>query len=711
MFERRLIGLVILMGLPALVVAVRLIDIQVARTDFYEGLADRMLTRPITYLRAPRGSIRDRDGRPLVEDIPAYDISVHYSILTGESDKYLLGMANALKQRGELPRDMQPASYVPELKTQIAEMWQGLSKITGHPISDFIEAGDRVRQRVEAIARDVERRTGVEQRVREEDELHPILESVDDDTALRVRFELEKHRWMRLPILRVEPGSRRGLRVESEPFVHLLGRIGEASPQRIESDTTADELRHLRAGDMVGVSGVEYLGELTLRGTRGRVIESFDRSEVERAEPIRGDDVRLTIDADLQAAAYSILKEAVQHSENPAGGSVVVLDAQTREILALVSYPGYSEDEFDQDYDDLRRDTRRNPLLFRAVRGEYPPGSTCKAITLYGGLESGVITPETAFTCNGPFLASQPNAFRCWIYNQYRGSHGPQTAVEAIQHSCNIYFFNVAQRLGAPRLCDWFMAFGLGRHPGSGLIEERRGIVPTSEYLRAVQHREHEPADAWNYAIGQGEVNATPLQAANVAATIATGRWAPVRLLLDQPPDSVDEVAFDERPLHVLRDGMWRVVNQAGGTAGDARLKSVDSVLCGKTGSAQTVPAVLTSEYTFRDPRERIFKATAVSESDARSILTERVDPETLELIGRHAAERFPPWQDGDHLPSHAWFMGFSQARDTPHGARPAGRCLAISVLVEFGGGGGRVAAPVARDVIEAALKPKAGRG
>lgn len=710
MFERRLMGLVIVMSVLALVILVRLVEVQVVRADYYEGLADRMLTRPVSYLRAPRGSILDRDGRPLVEDVPAYDISVHYAVLSGESDRYLHGIARALRQRGAIASDVPAADTIAELKTQIAQMWQGLSAITGRPISDFIEAGERVRRRVEAIARDVERRTGVRQRVKEEDELHPVLESVDDEVALRVRFELEKHRWLRLPILRVQPGSRRALVDDAAPLVHLLGRMGAAGVERIAGDDESDELRRLRPGDFVGVSGIEHLGEATLRGTRGQLVESFDRTETERIEPRRGGDVRLTIDAALQRATYAILKKAVEDSENPAGGAVVVLDSQTREILALVSFPGYAEHDYEERYDALRRDTRHNPLLFRAVRGEYPPGSPCKVITLYGGLAAGVVTPETSFNCRGALLPSEPNAFRCWIFNQFQSSHGPQSALEAIRNSCNIYFFQVGQRLGAASLCDWFAQFGLGRVAGTGLIEERRGIVPSIDYLRSVHHRDFEPADAWNFAIGQGEVTATPLQVANVAATIATGRWAPARLLADRPGDHINEIVFDEKHLRVLRDGMWRVVNEAGGTASHAQLARRNTELCGKTGSAQTVPAVLSTEFIFRTVHEKRLSATAVSEGDARALLAEQVDPESLELIGRRAAERYPPWKVGERLPSHAWFIGFTQPADTPRGAPPTGRSLAISVLIEFGGSGGRVAGPVAKHVIEAIIS-ETGRG
>ena len=201
----------------------------------------------------------------------------------------------------------------------------------------------------------------------------------------------------------------------------------------------------------------------------------------------------------LESLGYAVLKllaDAVGElpAREQAGAAAVVIDVATREVRALASYPVYSYTDFNADYEQLQRDAQRLPLLFRAVQGQYPPGSICKAITLVGGLSEGVITPETRFHCTGFMLPDKPDRFRCWIYNQYGTTHDAaepegQNGEDAVRNSCNIYFFHVGEGLGVDRLCDWFSRFGLGRSAGTGLIEEVDGIVPTYAWLRQVAGR------------------------------------------------------------------------------------------------------------------------------------------------------------------------------------------------------------------------------
>jgi len=315
-----------------------------------------------------------------------------------------------------------------------------------------------------------------------------------------------------------------------------------------------------------------------------------------------------------------------------------------------------------------------------------------------------VVRPETTIECNGVFRPEQPNRFRCWIYNMYHATHGPQRATDALRNSCNIYFYTIGDRLGVARLCAWFSRFGLGRTQGTGLIEESRGIVPTPEWIRT--HRRSDPhvrpADAWNFAIGQGEVAATPLQAANVAATVATGRWAPVRLLLDDdgtaaaPPKTVE---FDQRYLRVLRRGMWRVVNERGATAyKHARLDDPTYCLCGKTGSAQAAARPIKRRWFLEWPDGH--RETVVGGLIREDILKPYPDPKPR-IVGYRTCERFPLLDINDKLPSHAWFIGYTQPRDTPRGAVPHGKVYAIAAIVEYGGSGGAAAGPVVRDIAE----------
>ncbi|RMF77888.1 MAG: hypothetical protein D6744_10800, partial [Planctomycetota bacterium] len=606
-----------------------------------------------------------------------------------------------LRRRGELPADATTDEIETQLYPEIESLWWELAELTDTPVDALYEQAQRIISRVEAIRAAVIARSPTIRAIAEEYQLHPLIEDIDEATAMSVRMEYERRPW-----LRVVPSTHRTAH-DADAIVHLLGRTGAASAERIVADAFADEeLRGLRPGDRVGVSGVERLGEYVLRGRRGRIVEDFDRRIESHTPAQQGGDVRLTVDMDLQRKALSFLKSAVDASEHPCGGAAVVIDVATREVLALVSYPTYQYEAYREDYARLRDDARWLPLRARAVQNMYPPGSTCKIVALYGALADGLTTPDAAITCNGHFLPNRTDAFRCWYYNQYGAVHGPQTATDAIRNSCNIYFYTVGDRMGAARLCEWFARFGLGRPQGSGLIEESRGVVPTEAYLRRAQGRGYRPADAWNFSIGQGEVSATPLQCANVAAAVASGVWAPVVFATDasgtplRPPGwkAPERIAYDESILRTIRRGMWRVVNERGATGQYAKLDNPAYVLCGKTGSAQAVPRPIARRWYLDWPDGRREEVIAGLSRDA---LLARYDEPKPTIAGYRTIERYPPIPENGKLPSHAWFIGFTQSRDTPNGGRPRGKVYAIGVIVEYGGSGGRVAGPVAKRIAE----------
>jgi penicillin-binding protein 2 len=702
MFQRRLTWFSILLAVVALVVIARLVQIQVVQAAEYERLAERILSRRPEYVPAPRGTVFDRNGQVLLTDVPTADICIHYGALTGR-ETYLLQAARALRKRGDYPAERDLRDIVPRLRRQIDEMWWRLADLTGVPQPELLERARKVVARVERWRAATQQET-----IREENQLLPVIEDIGNEAAIAIRLELERYPW-----LRVVPSSRR-IASHADSLPHVLGRMGAASPERIAADPLrGDELRGLGKDDRCGISGVERLAESSLRGQRGRITLDYAWQPRERVEAVPGRDVHLTIDLDLQEYILGLLDEATQQlpASQRAGAAAVVMDVATREVRAVVSYPTYPYAGFSDQYEQLRRDAVRMPLLFRAVQAQYPPGSICKAMTLVGGLTDGVITPATRFHCTGHLLPNQPDRFRCWIYNQYDGLTHDMFAPEgqdgesAVRNSCNIYFFQVGQKLGAQRLCEWFARFGLGRPTGTGLIEEADGIVPDQGWMARAENRRHQSADAWNFAIGQGEVTITPLQAANVTATIASGQWAPARLAYDDTGHAFGDppappTTFDETALGVLRRGMWRVVNEHGGTANRyAPLDRDDYELCGKTGSAQTPARPVAYRFTFEWPDGRRENAVAYLEEDARAALG--APDEAARCVGRHAVERYPKLDEGERLPSHAWFIGFTQPKNTPRGQQPRGKVYAIAVIIEFGGSGGAVAGPVVKKIAE----------
>jgi cell division protein FtsI/penicillin-binding protein 2 len=711
MFRRRLTWFSLLLGALALLLVARLAQIQLAQAAHYQELGEQLLTRTPEYIVAPRGTIYDRRGTPLVQDQPCADICVHYALLADPEHParaYLTRVARALRRRGEYPAETPLAEIVAALEQDaLPYFWRRLATITDRSVDELWQWAAEIRTRIERW-----RAAARQKRIREEDRELPLLEDVAADVALAVRLELEYYPW-----IQVRPGARRVVQ-GGDSLVHVLGRLGTADPQRLAADPLAgDELRSLRQDDRCGLSGVERLAETSLRGQRGRVTYDRDWQAVERVPPVAGHDVHLTIDLELQEYVLGLLERTVRECRFPSGAAAVVIDVATREVRALASYPVYRHDELTARYDELQRDAERLPLLFRAVQAQYPPGSICKAITLVGGLSEGLVSADTRIHCTGHLLAEFQDRFRCWIYNEHPGlthdmTDDPdgQSAESAVRNSCNIYFFRVGERLGPARLCEWFTRFGLGRSAGAGLIEESTAIVPTEEWLLRNQGRRTEPADAWNFAIGQGEVTITPLQAANVAASVAAGEWAPVRLAYDDTGhafadrDAAPPVPLDEQALRVLRRGMWRVVNERGGTAVAARLDRNDYVLCGKTGSAQTPPRAVAFRYTFEWPDGRRDSVISFLEEDA---LAEFPDPKPRR-VGKHTVAQYPSLHEGEKWPAHAWFIGHTQLASTPRGEKPRGRVYAIAVLIEFGETGGRVAGPVAKQIAEFLLASSA---
>ena len=250
MFRKRLTWFWILLTGVALILVGRLADVQIVHAEHFEDLATRMLTRPVRYLRAPRGRILDRHGGVLMADEPSSDVSIHYAVLTGQSRSYLRAWARRLRRLGEYPRAMATDEIAGQLRLDIADMWQRLAELTGHPVSEFIERGERIRAQVERIRTAVQARTGIDQPVAEEFTLHPVLQDVDDEIALQVRLEMERYPW-----LRVVPGSRR-VAHNADAIVHLLGRLGAVSPRRLERDPLRDDdLRKLHPADRCGITG------------------------------------------------------------------------------------------------------------------------------------------------------------------------------------------------------------------------------------------------------------------------------------------------------------------------------------------------------------------------------------------------------------------------------------------------------------------------
>lgn len=710
MFERRLRVILVLACFGALALTVRLFQIQVLQGAEFHALSEAALESPPQTLLPVRGRVLDRQGRILAADQPSYDVTVHYGLLSMSPD-YLKQMA----RRARLDPAIRalPAAEAAEkaresVRERIAAMWVQLSRASGVPTAELRARRDELCRRVESLRGYIASARSVggaivdpaEVHLAEDEMRHPLIRDVSPAVRARIETDLAD-----LPAVRVDASVRRaGYKLSS--LSHVLGRMGEVSSAQMEDDPFRDDdLRRYLPGEKLGVSGVERLAESRLRGVRGARQTNRDGHEIFHVPPQDGHDVQLTIDADLQERVLQLLNEAIAAHPPATGAACVIIDVRSREVLALVSAPSYDPDDFNEHYRALRDDVRRRPLLFRAVSEEYPPGSILKPAALLAGLSSGIISPRDSVECRGRLLPDV-DAWYCWTQWRHLAPHGPQMAVDALQHSCNVYFYTLGQRVGAARLTAFYRAILQGRiggreqPAGVGLVAERDGFLPTEPELIALRKKGYQLSDSRNYALGQGEIQITPLQAANLFATIAAGRYREPTLIRndDRPRPELALPGVSQRDLSVVWEGLYRCVNEPGGTAHEgARMDEI--IVCGKTGSAQTVSRVTRWRFTFEMPDGREEQVEAPTLEAAREALG---IPPTVRVKHREILERWPPPPEdsADDTPTHAWFAGFAP-REDPR--------VAVALIIEFGASGGRVAAPIGRRVFEALLDSPAG--
>ncbi|WP_298725984.1 penicillin-binding protein 2 [uncultured Ferrovibrio sp.] len=437
-------------------------------------------------------------------------------------------------------------------------------------------------------------------------------------------------------------------------FAHVVGYVGAVS----EGDQGDDPLLEL-PGFRIGKSGVEKVYDERLRGRAGHSqmeVNAYGRAirELTRYDGQPGDDVVLTIDAELQRMAMQRFGEE--------SGAAVVMDVHTGDILALVSNPGFDPNWFNvgitqAQWRQLNSD-KFKPLINKAVQGTYPPGSTFKMAVAIAALEAGAVDASTRVFCPG-HMEFGNTRFHCWK----KGGHGAMNVVSALEESCDIFFYEAARRIGVDKIAEVAKKLGLGAVTGLDVTGERRGLIPTREWKRAALNQPWHPGENLITGIGQGYVLATPLQLAVMAARIANGGYAVepriVRPSATFGPEPDQRLAKDRWPslgikreyLELAQEGMIRVTSPPRGTAQRARITLAEYAMAGKTGSAQVRRI------------SRLERETRVRKNEEK------------------------PWEERDH----ALFVAYAPI----HAPR-----YACAVIVEHGGGGSTAAAPIARDIM-----------
>ncbi len=443
---------------------------------------------------------------------------------------------------------------------------------------------------------------------------------------------------------------------QTETAAHVLGYVSSVD----EEDLTGEPLLQL-PGFRIGKAGMEREFDLALRGSGGNSqveVNALGRviRELERKEGEAGTDLTLTLDERLQRFAADRLG-----GESAAS---VVLDVHSGEVLVMASTPSYDPNAFNRgltqrEWNALSGDPRA-PMINKALAGQHSPGSTFKMVVALAALEHGAITPDQTVFCKG-HTDLGTRRFHCW---EDRG-HGAMDMVQAIAQSCDVYFYEVAKRLGVDRIADMAQRLGLGQDTGIGLTGERGGLIPTEAWKRATMGESWQQGDTFNVGIGQGYVLSTPLQLAVMAARLSTGLAVePVLtrqimmndVVVQSPPQAFATLNIDPSHMAVARQGMFEVLNGPRGTARASKLKLDGVQMSGKTGTTQV-------------------KSITMAEREAGL-------PDADEI----------PWNER----THALFVAYAP-EDNPR--------YALSVLVEHGGGGAAVAAPIAHDIMTEVLR------
>jgi len=577
LFKRRIAVLTGLLLLAGAAVTARLAQMQVLwhEKDDLETIGRAGGDR---WLDSVRGAIYTADGLPLAKDEAVFDLSIHFPQLADDG-------------------------------------WRGeVSRLCGVPVKDIAGRADAVIEKVLSMRDAVRRRHGrPELWLPEQQQYSVIVRNIPVEVAAVLRAD--PNRLPRAETLSNIPEARaRVIQAHPERFPvgkievraertyahgnlapHIVGHTGAISLKLWDGlsqnghtseglQVRPDMLARYVKSDPVGLWGIEKRFEELLRGRRGCVTNRLVfqvlsiRTESTLTPPQPGADVYLALRSDFQIAANEALQWAATDPQVALeSGSLVIVDVRNGEVLAAATYPSYDLARYNQDYTDLLQDQRK-PLFFRPVQAALPTGSVYKLMTAVAALEEEKITPQTTFDCAGS-QRFEGRRFGC------TSSHGRLALRNAIEKSCNVYFYNVASLVGGEALGEWGVRFGLGRPTGVDLPGEASGYIPRPRSLHGTL----------NLAIGQGKMLATPLQIANMVAVIANGgklykphlfHHAVARngtVIRRQEPEFI-RLAVSQETLAVIREGMRLAVGERG-TARRTGLHRFGAA--GKTGTAE----------------------------------------------------------------------------------------------------------------------------
>ncbi len=592
-YKQRLIRVMICVAGAFFILLIRLFYLQVIQGQELRRLSENNCIR-LQSTDPSRGMIFDRNGTLLVDNRPAFDLSI-------------------------ILKDAKPVDRTIEK----------LAKLIDVPVSELMKK--------------LKHDKGVSS-------YKPILLKQDIGRDALAAVEVRK---FDLPGIVVNVKARRHY-VNRQSAAHLIGYLSEINSDELKSGKYPE----CKGGDFIGKFGVEKVFEPFLKGKRGgRQVEVNVMGQVVEvlktvdAQP--GQNIYLTIDHILQEKAEALLEGVA--------GAVVAMDPETGNILVMASSPSFDQNAF---VDGMSHKQWRSlvanpfrPMANKAIQGEYPPASTFKIITAIAGLEEGVIDENTTMHCPGYYKYGN-RIYRCWR----RGGHGSVDILKALSQSCDVFFYQVGQKLGVDKLAFYAKACGLGSATGINLNNEAGGLIPTAAWKKRRTGIAWQGGETLSVAIGQGYDLATPLQMLVLTSALANGgtRYKPLILksvktvdgdiVIQNKRQVIGKLPASKKTLAIVQKGLWEVVQNPKGTGRIAYIKGID--ISGKTGTAQVVGRKNNPDLSEKD---------------------------------------LP-----DHFKAHAWFVAYAPSVDPQ---------IVVAVLVEHGGHGSSAAAPIAREIIRTYLE------
>lgn len=613
--------LTILVYIVGIVLLAQLFNLQIVHGEEYRETSNTKLTRE-SVLKADRGSIKDSSGTMLASVDAQYSIVLYKTKVNNETlNTTILKLLNILSTNSDsyvdnFLIDVNPYRFKLE-EEESQKKWKKANNIDEDATAEeafnyFKNKYDITSDNVEDIRKILAIRYEISYKGYSSTKSIEIASNISRQSLEQIKernAEFSGVEVVETPV-RVYP--------QKTTASHILGRIG-----RIESNELEGNEDIYNQNDIIGKSGIEFVFEKYLKGTDG--VKQIDMNvdgtitdEYVSKEAVSGSDVILTIDSKLQAVTEQALADNINkianhgfsQENNPAdAGAAVVLNVKTGEVIAMASYPDYDPSAFVNGIDTntwnyyINGDTK--PLENKAISAMYSPGSTYKMVTALAGLETGTITPKTKINDTGVFRKYN-SSWKCW--NRY--GHGYLNVSQAIEHSCNYFFYDLGDRLGIDNLAKYSYYLGLGHKTGIELKGEIDGVLASNEIAKQ-ENRVWNPGETISAAIGQSYNTFTPLQMAKYVAMIANrGKNLDVTIVksiinpdgsevsrdeyesyvnekLGLQQENVEEMSFKEENIEAILEGMRGVTSESGGTA-YSTFKNFNIEVGGKTGSAQT---------------------------------------------------------------------------------------------------------------------------